>query len=404
MRELHLFLFSFYIYAFLGWVLESFYKSVLNQKMINSGFLIGPLVPVYGFGALATLLGEYYLSDTLPLWLRLLLYTLSATLIEYYTGALLEQIFQVKLWDYSEQRFNIKGRVCLLHSFYWTGMSAFVILVSAPFFDRVISSYGKNYLPLINLLLFAYTLIDLIVSVKLLSRLVKVLRQFKESFLDTSQLKLNLHILQGKRLLYAFPRLNNFFFKNINLNIKEFIIKSRHIFNINSLPLEKLRDLMESNYSEDRDFTQIVGDILAHAEFQKLKNYRHHDSSIYEHVVKVAYLSYKISKHFSLDYRSTARGALLHDFFFYDWHKKRPIEHGRERLHAFHHPRAAYKNAMKHFTINDMEKDIIVKHMFPLTIRPPKYKETFIVLMVDKLVATGEFFSEITRTLKKPEA
>jgi uncharacterized protein len=89
-----------------------------------------------------------------------------------------------------------------------------------------------------------------------------------------------------------------------------------------------------------------------------------------------------------LDYRSAARGGLLHDFFLYDWH----IKKSHEGLHGFIHPRVALENANKYFHLNDMEQDVICKHMWPMTIKPPKYKEAYIVDAIDKYCAFMEIF------------
>lgn len=84
--------------------------------------------------------------------------------------------------------------------------------------------------------------------------------------------------------------------------------------------------------------------------------------------------------------KSLIRGALLHDYFLYDWHKS---EH---RLHGFFHAKRALKNAESDFKLNDIEKNIIKRHMFPLNICPPKYRESWIVCLADKLCAVEEFF------------
>lgn len=82
------------------------------------------------------------------------------------------------------------------------------------------------------------------------------------------------------------------------------------------------------------------------------------------------------------------RGGLLHDLFLYDWH-----DHFKEtgsRFHGFTHPKSAFKNADQFFHLNKVEKDIILKHMWPLTIIPPKYKESVVVCMMDKYCSTME--------------
>jgi len=89
------------------------------------------------------------------------------------------------------------------------------------------------------------------------------------------------------------------------------------------------------------------------------------------------------------------RGGLLHDFFLYDWH----VKNQRKGLHGFTHPRVALENAIEHFDLNDTEKDIIEKHMWPLTIRLPKTKESLVVSLVDKYCSLLEI-AKIQRKLK----
>ena len=83
---------------------------------------------------------------------------------------------------------------------------------------------------------------------------------------------------------------------------------------------------------------------------------------------------------------------MLHDLFLYNWRKR---ENGRKGLHAFTHPRTAYENASKLFKLNDKEKDIILKHMWPVTFALPKYKESYILTLVDKYCALNESIYEI---------
>ncbi len=130
-------------------------------------------------------------------------------------------------------------------------------------------------------------------------------------------------------------------------------------------------------------------DILESTKMLEEKDYMQHGNvSVYEHSLKVCYLSIRIAKAFNLDVdmKALVRGALLHDFFLYDWH----VPDKSHRLHAFSHARRAYENAKKEFDLGNIEKDIIIKHMFPVNISLPKYKETVIVCIADKLSATHE--------------
>ncbi|MGE4453414.1 MAG: HD domain-containing protein [Sphaerochaeta sp.] len=139
-----------------------------------------------------------------------------------------------------------------------------------------------------------------------------------------------------------------------------------------------------------REHELLVSDILSHEEFLKLKQFQHHTGHIYDHVHRVSYLSYRISKALGLDYHAAARGGLLHDFFLYDWRERKSHDEKRSS-HGKEHPFIALENAQKYFSVNKKEADIIVKHMFPKTIALPRYRESFIVSLSDKLAAIYEY-------------
>lgn len=149
------------------------------------------------------------------------------------------------------------------------------------------------------------------------------------------------------------------------------------------------------------EFFKIIDDITSNGTVQKMKNYRQHcNTSCYEHCLHVAYYSYWISKKLGLDYVSTARAAMLHDLFLYNWRKKyRDVE--LPGLHAFVHPKIALKNATELFELNKKERDIIVKHMWPVTISFPKYRESYIVSLMDKYSAVRESYLYFQSQLKK---
>lgn len=149
------------------------------------------------------------------------------------------------------------------------------------------------------------------------------------------------------------------------------------------------------------EFFHIINDIINHEKVQKMKNFRQHcDTSCYEHCLHVAYYSYLLAKKLGLDYVSTARAAMLHDLFLYDWRKDyRDVE--LPGLHAFVHPKIALKNALEIFDLNSLEQDIIVKHMWPVTLALPKYKETYIVTLMDKYSALKESRLYFQSQLKK---
>lgn len=146
---------------------------------------------------------------------------------------------------------------------------------------------------------------------------------------------------------------------------------------------------------KDKEFISIIKDIINNETVQKMKNFRqHYNSSCFDHCLCVSYYSYLICKKLKLDYQSAARAGMLHDLFLYDW---RTRVDGRKGLHAFTHPRTALENSLKLFDLNNKEKDIILKHMWPVTIRLPKYLESYIITFVDKHCALSETFSSIQK-------
>lgn len=120
------------------------------------------------------------------------------------------------------------------------------------------------------------------------------------------------------------------------------------------------------------------------------KNIQHGNVSVMRHSISVAKHSLLLAKHLGIrcNKRDLIRGALLHDYFLYDWHS---AEHcGLHNLHGFYHPGIALKNAKKEYCLNERQSDIIKKHMWPLTIVPPRCKEAWIVTMADKYCSLME--------------
>lgn len=116
---------------------------------------------------------------------------------------------------------------------------------------------------------------------------------------------------------------------------------------------------------------------------------QHGAVSVYDHCISVAEESLRIARtmNIKVDTEALIRGALLHDYFLYDWHDN---PDGRHNVHGFTHPYTALKNAREDFDLSLRECDIIVHHMFPLVPLPPHCREAWIVCLADKICATRE--------------
>ncbi len=149
---------------------------------------------------------------------------------------------------------------------------------------------------------------------------------------------------------------------------------------------------MRLSREEKRFFIRYVREMLANERLLEMNQYiQHGNTTTLIHCLMVAYYSYLIALKvpFQYDLKSVIRGAMLHDFYLYDWH----IPDIGHRLHGFKHPRFALNNARIHFTLNRVEEDIIEKHMWPLTLRKlPLYKESMLVCLVDKYCSFTETF------------
>lgn len=133
-----------------------------------------------------------------------------------------------------------------------------------------------------------------------------------------------------------------------------------------------------------RQFHSSIKDILTHPTVRSMKQFPHHGkTNCYDHCRHVAYFNYKWCRALNLDCRSAARAGMLHDLFLYDWHT-----HGKEtgkKLHGLTHPATALRNARRHFKLNHIETDIILNHMWPVTLlHIPKTREGWIIVIADK--------------------
>lgn len=119
---------------------------------------------------------------------------------------------------------------------------------------------------------------------------------------------------------------------------------------------------------------------------------QHGNTSCLLHMLAVAHYCSKLDDMLGLNCNKAEliRGALLHDYFLYDWHDGKP----ERRIHGFTHPKAALLNAECDFFLSERERDIIRKHMFPLTFNPPKYRESWIVCLIDKACSLYETFNK----------
>lgn len=142
--------------------------------------------------------------------------------------------------------------------------------------------------------------------------------------------------------------------------------------------------------AQKKKFIRSLHELMQQEKLLEMEKFiQHGNTTTLTHCFVVAYYSYCLALLLPIRfrYKSMIRGAMLHDFYLYDWHDPDPVH----RLHGFFHPRFALDNARKHFILNSVEEDIILTHMWPLTLRAvPRCREALLVCMVDKFCSLAE--------------
>lgn len=208
----------FFICSFVGYFLEVFWCYLMSKKIVNRGFLCGPLIPIYGLGALLIifcLLRYYY--DPVVVFVFGIIITSS---LEYFTSFLLEKIFHNKWWDYSAVKYNLNGRICLRNSFAFGYLSLLIIYVVMPLFSMLFHLLSFKAWAIIALILGIITLLDFIYSViiayNLRNRII-IVEELKNQKIAQIPIILEKRIREisaefrafPSRLLKAFPNLEN---------------------------------------------------------------------------------------------------------------------------------------------------------------------------------------------------
>ncbi len=185
----------FYFYCFLGWVWETCYVSVLKARWVNRGFMRGPFLPIYGSGAIVVLI--FTLPFRTNAWLVFVVGMTSATLLEYFTGAAMEKMFHVRYWDYSRQRLNLNGHICVTSSLAWGCFSVILTLYGHTPVERFVTNMNENVLEIIVFVLTVYISIDMAESIREAVNLKEVLLGLEENSEDFRRLQKHIEVVSA---------------------------------------------------------------------------------------------------------------------------------------------------------------------------------------------------------------
>lgn len=207
MYDLKIWFLLFMIYSFIGWIIEVINFLFISRKFINRGFLIGPYCPIYGFGSILMIAFLHpYMED--PLVLFVMVVTICSVL-EYTTSYLMEKLFKARWWDYSHNKFNLNGRICL-GTMLLFGLGGCIILYAAnPIITHFLFFIPDMVLTIITIILFVIFLIDNLISFKVILNFKKVANSVRKDSTEEISKKVRSILasksILGKRLMNAFP-------------------------------------------------------------------------------------------------------------------------------------------------------------------------------------------------------
>lgn len=157
-------LFFFYFYCFFGWVFESTYVSLKSRKFVNRGFMRGPFLPIYGSGAIMMLVVSMPFQDNI--FLTYIAGCIGATALELVTGIAMEALFKVRYWDYSNQKFNYKGHICLSSTVAWGFLTILMTEFVHKGVEKIVFAIPAMAVNLVTVVVTVYIIIDFTLSFK----------------------------------------------------------------------------------------------------------------------------------------------------------------------------------------------------------------------------------------------
>lgn len=199
----------FFIYSFIGWLMEVILSLYNEHKFVNRGFLLGPCCPIYGFGSLLLyFLLKNYTNNFIVLFI---LTMFICSLLEYTTSYIMEKIFKLRWWDYTNMKYNLNGRICLETMTPFSLLGVIAIKYVTPYLIKFINNFSLKVTLTISIILITIFIVDIIISLIIVFRLKLVAKDKKDSTIDIKKaiskfIKNDLYVYE--RILKAFPNLN----------------------------------------------------------------------------------------------------------------------------------------------------------------------------------------------------
>lgn len=218
----------FFTYSICGWIMEMIFTFITEKKLINRGFLIGPYCPIYGYGSLLLcLLLQKYQGD---IWVLFASTFFICSILEYLTSWMLEKIFKMRWWDYTDMKFNINGRICLETMLPFSIFGTLIVKYINPFFLKTINSIPNNIVIILAIIFFTILLIDTIISCNVIFKLKHITKNLRKD--STEEISKAVHkvihnnIFMYDRIVKAFPKMTKII-KDKTKKTKEYLKKHK---------------------------------------------------------------------------------------------------------------------------------------------------------------------------------
>ena len=255
MRNVFTYFMLFFIYAILGWIIETTLVSIEKRKFVNRGFLIGPYCPIYGFGGLAiTILLKHYTKDPIVLFLMAVII---CGILEYFTSYIMEKIFKARWWDYSAKKYNINGRICLETVVPFGILGCLVMYVLNPITFKYLNMLSNSMLNIISAICFTIFITDNIVSYNVISSFTKTVKTINVGKIKDNTEEITKKVREvligksffNKRLMEAYPNLQ----AKIKEKARQIAQKAKEVKTEMSDKVESMKEKITQSASEIKD-------------------------------------------------------------------------------------------------------------------------------------------------------
>lgn len=323
----------FFLYGFLGWCYESIYVSIKHKRWVNRGFMRGPLLPLYGSGAILLLFVTIPFRDNLVL--MFFAGAVAATALEYVTGVSMEAIFKVRYWDYSNRKCNFQGHICLAATTLWGFFAIIIVKVIHRPIESMILGLPDTLVEIVTMVVAFLSVADYALSFKAALDIRDVLIKLEEVQREMERMQKRMDVI----LAFAEDRK-----EQIVMNTYERLDELTDSLEEQVAHMKELREKLDTRV--ERDIRELRDEWKERKEDWKEKSEEHIEAlkertDAYKDEIEELRINFRIymEKRFQLLYRK--------DFFRRDMLRNNPMMVSKQFKHALEDVKKAVKEAME---------------------------------------------------------